>query len=936
MNKLVGLFVVAGLLFINIVNANSYIEPKKLFDNPTASRYILSENAQYLLGRRLFNGRGYLELVNVEDLSSTKLIHFDFRNQTYIIDYFWIDNHHVYLKGLYNGIAMQYLVKLEFSADEIKFVVDSIPDKYKLLSKRLDNDGRLWVLERIRTHRTLYSLTIDDLTKSNPENAKTFDYPLDDAINYFLNHDGKPAFGLTSENEEIYVWLLDKNNQWKKSYGLLSTRSKFNVVGWIDENKVAVLSNENTDKVVLIEFDLSKNEYGDILFEHAKYDLTVARMNSKGEVVLVGYMDHGMINYEYIDSELSEERQRVQALFANKRIAIQSMEGSTLVVYAYASGDSGSFYLVDINSNKIKHLRYSYDQHKDIKLTPTVVKVVKNREGEELETYFTPAAKFSDLNVLLVMPHGGPVGVRDDNYYDPLIQFLSNRGYSILRVNYSGSTGFGKAHMEKGRGQLGLKIERDIVDSVNALLKERSFKKRCSIGFSYGGYSAFMLAVDQPNDYQCVVAGFGIYDLKLLFNDSNFAAIKEYREAVEYVVGEESEDLKERSPVYLADKLNSPILIVGGKEDPRARIEHSNRLKYMLGQYKKEYEYLYYNDTGHGHDSWNWDIHQAILTDQFIRKSLELPAIKDKKLRAEDYFTLASAYEFDDIVDNNTVKAVALYRDAAALGHANSAFNLAAIVHRGDGVTKNYNMAVEFYRRADELNFPDAGIRLYNIYSDKYEGPYDEKLAIKYLRRGAKLEHQPAIQKLASILCDAEKIDNNLSECIANLSKIDTKDKDSFKIVQSIADSFFSSDNVERIETIKNYFSTSHAIDSGQLTIKKNSHGIYRWGQYSKYDIEKPVEVPAEVQYGYYLKFGLRSPVEEDASKLVPVKVRWSYIEDEAEKPLFSSYKVYEVGADYRLSYLLLKEEETVSGKYALEILNLEDELLLRQVFYID
>ncbi|MDU0353667.1 prolyl oligopeptidase family serine peptidase [Paraglaciecola aquimarina] len=180
------------------------------------------------------------------------------------------------------------------------------------------------------------------------------------------------------------------------------------------------------------------------------------------------------------------------------------------------------------------------------------------------------------------MPHGGPIGPRDINSFNSQVQFLTNRGYSVLQVNYRGSRGFGRAFKNSGRGQWGRKIEQDISTAVEQVTKQTSFKHTCAIGASYGGYSSVMLAILHPKQYDCVVARFGVFDLPLIFNDRNTKKSDYLQKVWSKVVGEYTPKLKDYSPVYFADLLKAPILITAGRLDTRASFEHSNRLKYVL------------------------------------------------------------------------------------------------------------------------------------------------------------------------------------------------------------------------------------------------------------------------------------------------------------------------------------------------------------------
>jgi dipeptidyl aminopeptidase/acylaminoacyl peptidase len=117
---------------------------------------------------------------------------------------------------------------------------------------------------------------------------------------------------------------------------------------------------------------------------------------------------------------------------------------------------------------------------------------------------------------LIIMPHGGPYGVRDDGTYDVEVQFLANRGYVVLQPEYRGSGGYGKAFSDKGEGQWGRAMQDDLDDGMDWLAGQGTIDPRrvCIIGSSYGGYAALWGAVRNPERYRCAASFAGVSDLK--------------------------------------------------------------------------------------------------------------------------------------------------------------------------------------------------------------------------------------------------------------------------------------------------------------------------------------------------------------------------------------------------------------------------------------
>lgn len=192
------------------------------------------------------------------------------------------------------------------------------------------------------------------------------------------------------------------------------------------------------------------------------------------------------------------------------------------------------------------------------------------------------------------MPHGGPIGVTDYDLFQREVQFFASRGYAVLRVNFRGSSGYGKEFMESGRGQWGKKIEDDINEIVTAVKSKYPIRpgNSCIIGASYGGYSAFISVIRFPRQYKCAVSCFGVMDIPLLLSSNNAMKHKSVRNEILYVVGDpkkENVDHVAVSPVYLADKIDVPVMLMAGWRDRIADMEHSHRMHYMLKRSSPKY-----------------------------------------------------------------------------------------------------------------------------------------------------------------------------------------------------------------------------------------------------------------------------------------------------------------------------------------------------------
>jgi dipeptidyl aminopeptidase/acylaminoacyl peptidase len=203
--------------------------------------------------------------------------------------------------------------------------------------------------------------------------------------------------------------------------------------------------------------------------------------------------------------------------------------------------------------------------------------------------------------VLLV--HGGPWH-RDVWGYDPEAQWLANRGYACLQVNFRGSTGYGKRFLNAGNREWGAKMHDDLVDAVGwAIARGVADPGRVAIyGGSYGGYAALAGATFTPELFRCAVDIVGPSNLITFIETippywSTFLAMLHER------VGNpatEAEFLRARSPLTYVDRIRIPLLIAQGANDPRVKQAESEQIVAALKAKGIPYEYLLFPDEGHG------------------------------------------------------------------------------------------------------------------------------------------------------------------------------------------------------------------------------------------------------------------------------------------------------------------------------------------------
>jgi dipeptidyl aminopeptidase/acylaminoacyl peptidase len=202
---------------------------------------------------------------------------------------------------------------------------------------------------------------------------------------------------------------------------------------------------------------------------------------------------------------------------------------------------------------------------------------------------------------MILLPHGGPYGVRDGWGFDWEAQLLASRGYSVLQINFRGSDGYGIDFQTAGFREWGGLMQDDLTDATHWAI-ERKFAQQdriCIYGGSYGGYAALMGAVKEPKLYRCAIGVDGVYDLELVLSSADVPTSRTGRTYLADVLGGDIADLRSRSPAYNAQKIEIPVLLVHGKEDQRADYEQARRMKRALEKNRKKVEWMALSREGH-------------------------------------------------------------------------------------------------------------------------------------------------------------------------------------------------------------------------------------------------------------------------------------------------------------------------------------------------
>jgi dipeptidyl aminopeptidase/acylaminoacyl peptidase len=294
---------------------------------------------------------------------------------------------------------------------------------------------------------------------------------------------------------------------------------------------------------------------------------------------------------------------------------------------AYTTDDGPVYYyLYDRESRKARFLFSHQPKLEGLPLARMQPVSYPSRDGLTIHGYLTtpPGVPAKDLPAVLLV-HGGPWG-RDTWGYRPDVQWLANRGYAVLQVNFRGSTGYGKKFLHAADREWAGTMHHDLIDGVQWLIEQGiADPNRVAImGGSYGGYATLVGLTFTPEVFAAGVDIVGPSNLVTLIR-----SIPPYWTPIKAVfarrIGDietEEEFLKSRSPLFFADRIQRPLLIGQGANDPRVKQAESEQIVEAMRKAGKPVEYIVYTDEGHGFARPENRLHFFARAEEFLARHL--------------------------------------------------------------------------------------------------------------------------------------------------------------------------------------------------------------------------------------------------------------------------------------------------------------------------
>jgi dipeptidyl aminopeptidase/acylaminoacyl peptidase len=393
-----------------------------------------------------------------------------------------------------------------------------------------------------------------------------------------------------------------------------------------DGKTLYIVGSHDANAQRLLALDLATGEET-VIAEDDQYDVGGVVMHPTNYTLEAVAFYRDKLNWQILDNSVAADFEAI----AQVRPGEFGIGSRTLAddrwLLSYTTDDGPVYYYIYDRETKAAALLFSNQPVlEELSLASMQPISYPARDGLTIHGYLTTPVGIPAQNLpAVLLVHGGP-WARDTWGYDPEAQWLANRGYAVLQVNFRGSTGYGKAFLNAGNREWAAKMHHDLIDAVNWLVEQgiADRSKVAIMGGSYGGYATLAALTFTPDVFAAGVDIVGPSNIITLLQ-----SIPPYWEPIKaqmyHRIGNletEEEFLKSRSPLFFIDRIQKPLLIGQGANDPRVKQAESDQIVSAMRQADKPVEYVLYPDEGHGFARPENRLHFYAIAEEFLSKYL--------------------------------------------------------------------------------------------------------------------------------------------------------------------------------------------------------------------------------------------------------------------------------------------------------------------------
>ncbi|WP_072922391.1 alpha/beta hydrolase family protein [Chryseobacterium sp. OV279] len=583
------------------------------FARPNASQFKISPDGQYLSYKE--KDADKKNHVYVKELKTGKITKAIVEKDDLIGGYGWLDKKRLFYTQDKGGNENNHLYAVDIDGKNLKDLTpfdgvtlnyaDVIKDTEFVIVALNKNNKQIFEPYKVNFNTGEMTQLYENKDVNNPIDGYIFDKKGNMRGYTVLEN------GLTTKTYykdlDIGKFNLIKSTDWKNTFSIIGLNDNSK-----NKDEAYVVTDLDSDKARIVLYDLKKNAIIKEVYSNPVYDVSSISTARKNRNYELDYISYTGVKGETIPVSkfYKEVHDQLKAEFKDKEFSVVSSDDNEEKLLVVVGSDRlyGNYYEYDTKSKKLKLLYNLMPQLKEEDMAEMKPIEFKSRDGLTIRGYITmPKDAVNGKKVpLIVNPHGGPQGVRDNWGFNPEDQLFASRGYATLHVNFRISGGYGKEFQQSGYKQIGRKAMDDVEDGVKYVIEQGWIDKNkiAIYGGSHGGYATLMGLIKTPDLYSCGVDYVGVSNIFTFF-ESFPEYWKPYKEMVKQIWydldnPEEAKIAKEVSPVFHIDKIKKPLFVVQGANDPRVNINESDQIVKAMRAKGVEVPYMVKYDEGHG------------------------------------------------------------------------------------------------------------------------------------------------------------------------------------------------------------------------------------------------------------------------------------------------------------------------------------------------
>lgn len=608
--------IIAGIALCSIVEASKapakLIKREILFGNPDRVSPSLSPDGKFI--SFLAPSQGVLNIWVAPHDDVSKAIVITKEKKRGIRSYSWAKNNtHIIFSKDNNGDEnwRLYSVDIRDLTQKDLTPIKNISASILKFSNKFPSEVLILINDRIPEYHDIYKLNIESGKKSliylNTAQFASFIADEDFIIRF--------AYKLLEDGNGEYHILDTANNQKSKIFHRIAPEDLHTTsLLHLTQDGKNLYMIDSADRNTAALFHINRKGKKQLLFADPRADIDDYLVNPLSKKIEAAAIDYLKKEWTILDNNISNDLKILQSIDDGKLEIISRTTLDNLWIAAFYRDDGPKkYYLYDRATKRPRFLFVSNSAQEGLPFAKMYPITITARDRLELVSYLT-IPKWLDDGMgkpkypipLIVRVHGGP-NARDSWGFDPVVQWLANRGYAVLNVNFRGSTGFGKKFVNAGDGEWARAMQDDLNDAVKwALDNKIALKEKVGImGTSYGGYAALVALTRDPKLFALGIDIVGPSNIETLiktipayWKPTRAQLIKTIGASPDTEKGREF--LKERSPLTYVKNIKRPLLIVQGANDARVKKAESDQIVQAMEALNIPVVYLLYPDEGHG------------------------------------------------------------------------------------------------------------------------------------------------------------------------------------------------------------------------------------------------------------------------------------------------------------------------------------------------